>query len=142
MTAAKSGDNVKVHYTGKLDDGRVFDTSVDKEPLKFILGDGQLIPGFENAVQGMTVGDKKTIKIPAEDAYGPHRKELLVEISKEQLPQGMNAEIGQQLQAKQPDGQILVFTITDITEEKVMLDGNHPLAGQDLTFEIELVEIV
>ena len=142
MTKAKNGDTVKVHYTGKLDDGRVFDTSVNREPLEFKIGGGQVIPGFENAVIDMSKGENNTVTIPSDEAYGPHRKELLMEVKKEQLPPDFKPEIGGQLEAKQPNGQVLVVTITEVKEDTVLLDANHPLAGQDLTFEIELVEIV
>lgn len=142
MTKAKNGDTVKVHYTGKLNNGRVFDTSNNREPLEFKIGSGQIIPGFENAVIGMSKGDNNTANIPSDEAYGPHRKELVMEVGLEQLPPDFKPEIGGQLEAKQPNGQVIVVTITDIKEESVVLDANHPLAGQDLTFEIELIEIM
>jgi len=141
MVQAKSGDIVKVHYTGTLEDGTVFDTSVEREPLEFTLGQGQLIPGFEQAVIGMKVGDLKTIEIPADQAYGPHRDDLILVIERDQLPVDLDPKVGQQLQMMQADGRSIVVTITDVFETTVTIDANHPLAGKKLTFEIELVEI-
>ena len=140
MSPAKKGDNVKVHYTGKLDDGMVFDTSEGKAPLEFQMGQNQVIPGFEDAVVGMNPGDKKTFKIPCDQAYGERREELVAQIGREQFPDHLTLEIGQQLQVPQEEGPPMVVRITAVTEETVTLDANHPLAGQDLTFEIELVE--
>jgi len=142
MARAKYGDTVKVHYTGRLDDGTVFDASINGEPLQFTIGSGQIIPGFEQAVVGMNPGESKTVKIPAEDAYGQRREDLIIEVEKSQLPEGLKPEVGLQLQSRQPDGRIVVLTIADITESHVTLDANHPLAGKDLTFEIQLVEII
>ncbi|WP_254567489.1 peptidylprolyl isomerase [Oscillatoria sp. HE19RPO] len=141
MTQAKQGDMVKVHYTGKLDDGTVFDSSVDRDPLEFVLGEGQLIAGFEQAVLGMTPGESKTEKIPAEEAYGPHRDEMVVEVERQQLPDNIPLDVGQQLQIQQAPNQIIPVVITAISESKVTLDANPPLAGKDLIFEIELVGI-
>ncbi|MFC1938212.1 peptidylprolyl isomerase [Chloroflexota bacterium] len=140
-TKAKTGDTVKVHYAGTLKDGSVFDTSLDREPLEFTIGQGQLILGFEQAVIGMTVGEFKTVNIPADQAYGPHNNELISVIDRDNLPEGMNPEVGQQLQAQQPDGQTRVFIVIDISETSITVDANYPLAGEDLTFEIELIEI-
>jgi len=142
MARAKYGDTVKVHYTGRLDDGTVFDTSADGDPLQFTIGSGQIIPGFEQAVVGMNPGESKTVKIPAEDAYGQRREDLIIEVEKSQLPEGLKPEVGLQLQSRQPDGRIVVLTIADMTESHVTLDANHPLAGKDLTFDIQLVEII
>jgi len=142
MARAKYGDTVKVHYTGRLDDGTVFDTSANGDPLQFTIGSGQIIPGFEQAVVGMNPGESKTVKIPAEDAYGQRREDLIIEVEKSQLPEGLKPEVGLQLQSRQPDGRIVVLTIADMTESHVTLDANHPLAGKDLTFEIQLVEII
>ena len=142
MARAKYGDTVKVHYTGRLDDGTVFDTSANGDPLQFTIGGGQIIPGFEHAVVGMNPGESKTVKIPAEDAYGQRREDLVLEIEKSQLPEGLKPEVGLQLQSRQPDGRIIVLTIADISESHVTLDANHPLAGKDLTFDIQLVEII
>lgn len=141
MTPAKQGDMVKVHYTGKLDDGTVFDSSIDRDPLEFVLGEGQLIAGFEQAVLGMTPGESKTEKIPADEAYGPHREEMVVEVERQQLPENIPLDVGQQLQIQQAPNQIIPVVITAISESKVTLDANPPLAGKDLIFEIELVGI-
>jgi peptidylprolyl isomerase len=138
---ARNGDAVQVHYTGKLADGTVFDSSVGREPLEFTLGAGQMIPGFEKAVFGMKVGEKKTVTIPADEAYGPYRDDLVVEISREKLPSDMTPEVGQQLVMRQPDGTEIVVVITAVSDETVTIDANHPLAGKELTFEIELVKI-
>ena len=138
---AKIGDTVKVHYTGTLEDGSVFDTSLDREPLEFTIGQGQLIPSFEQAVIGMTVGESKTVNIPVEQAYGPYNEELIFVIDRDELLEGMNPEVGQQLQAQQPDGQTRIVTVIDISEISITVDANHPLAGKDLTFEIKLLEI-
>ncbi|MCT7985582.1 peptidylprolyl isomerase [Laspinema sp. A4] len=141
MTQAKQGDMVTVHYTGKLDDGTVFDSSLDRDPLEFVLGEGQLIAGFEQAVLGMTPGESKTEKIPADEAYGPHRQEMVVEVERQQLPDNIPLDVGQQLQIQQAPDQIIPVVITAISESKVTLDANPPLAGKDLIFEIELVGI-
>lgn len=141
MAQVKSGDTVKVHYTGKLEDGTQFDTSVDSDPLQFTVGSGQLIPGFEQAVLGMDQGDSKTVKIAADDAYGPHRPEMVLEVGQDQFPSHITPEIGQQLQMRQADNQPVVVTVTNVADNVVTLDANHPLAGQDLIFDIEVVEI-
>jgi peptidylprolyl isomerase len=141
MGQAKAGDTVKVHYTGKLDDGSVFDSSVDREPLEFTVGEGQVIPGFEDAVIGMNTGDSKTTHIPAGEAYGLHRPEMVIEVERGMFPAEMDPQVDQQVQLRQSNGQSFVATITDITEDNVTLDANHPLAGKDLTFDIQLVEI-
>lgn len=141
MTEANNGDTVKVNYTGKLDDGTVFDTSEEKGPIEFKLGEGQVIPGFEKAISGMKVGDSKTEKIPATDAYGPRRDELLMEVTKDQFPDNIDPEEGQQLQVRDPQGQAAQVVVQEVKDETVVLDANHPLAGQDLTFEIELVDV-
>lgn len=138
---AQDGDTVKVHYTGTLEDGTVFDASVEREPMGFTLGQGQLIPGFEEAVIGMKVGESKTVNIPVEQAYGPRRSDMIMELERDQLPEGIDPQVGQQLQTTQTDGRIVIATITDISGTTITIDANHPLAGQDLTFEIELVEI-
>lgn len=141
MTQAKPGDTVKVNYTGKLKDGRVFDTSFDREPIEFKLGEGNIIPGFENAVRGMEPGDQKTITIPADDAYGPHRDEMEVIVERDQFPDEFQPQVGEQLQISQPDGESVIVTVTNVSPESVTLDANHPLAGQDLEFDIQLVDI-
>ncbi len=141
MTQAKAGDNVKVHYTGKLDDGTVFDSSAEREPLQFSLGSGNVIPGFEEAIVGMAPGESKTATIPPDQAYGPQREELVITVEKEQIPTDLSVEIGQQLQISQNNGQVIPVIVTDVSDSKVTLDANHPLAGQQLTFDIELVEV-
>ena len=142
MAEAKNGDTVKVHYTGKIDDGTVFDTSVEREPMQFTIGEGQLIPDFEQAVVGMNPGESKAIQIPAENAYGPHHQEMIMEVERSQFPEDLKPEVGQQLQARQANGQDFVVTVMAVSDSKVTLDGNHPLAGKDLTFDIQLAEIV
>jgi peptidylprolyl isomerase len=140
MAQAQNGDTVKVHYTGKLEDGTQFDSSVNGDPLEFTLGEGRIIPGFEQAVLGMNPGDSKTIDIPADQAYGPYREELLMVVDREQLPPTIDPQVGQQLQVRQGD-EAFVVQITDVSDSDVTLDRNHPLAGEDLTFDIQLVEI-
>lgn len=141
MVQAKQGDTVKVHYTGKLGDGTIFDSSLDRAPLQFTIGSGDIIPGFETAVLGMNPGESKTQVIPTDQAYGPHLEEMVVTIDRQQIPPEIQPEIGQQLQIQQPDGQVLPVVITDVSTASVTLDANHPLAGEDLTFDIQLVEI-
>lgn len=142
MTQAQDGNTVKVHYTGKLDDGSVFDTSTGREPLEFTLGDGQLIAGFEEAVVGMSPGDTKTAAIPADEAYGEHDEDLVLQVQKTQIPAEIEPEVGQQLELRQEDGHSFQVVVADVGDDVVTLDANHPLAGEDLTFDIELVEIV
>jgi peptidylprolyl isomerase len=141
MAQAKQGDTVKVHYTGRLDDGKVFDSSASREPLQFTIGTGQVISGFEEGVVGMAPGDSKTVNIPADQAYGSHREDMTVQVPRKQLPEDMTPEVGDQLQMRSQTGQPVLVTITNIDEEAIELDANHPLAGEDLTFDIELVEI-
>ncbi|MDJ0733019.1 MAG: peptidylprolyl isomerase [Nostocaceae cyanobacterium] len=141
MSAAKLGDTVKVHYTGKLDDGTVFDSSADREPLQFSIGEGKVISGFEEAVVGMNPGDSKTTTIPSDEAYGPHRPELVMVVEKQQIPADVSVQVGQLLQVSQGNGQTVPVIVTDISDSNVTLDANHPLAGQELTFDIQLVEI-
>ncbi|MFU8860446.1 MAG: FKBP-type peptidyl-prolyl cis-trans isomerase [Cyclonatronaceae bacterium] len=141
MSKAKNGDTVKVHYTGKLNDGSVFDSSENREPLEFQLGSGQLIPGFEKAVTGMTVGESTSVTIPANEAYGEVNDELILSVEKNRLPADIQPEVGMQLQVQQPNGQPVPVVISDVTDEHVKLDANHPLAGKELTFDIEVVEI-
>ena len=140
MPQAKAGDTVRIHYTGTLHDGTVFDSSQGREPLEFTLGAGQVIPGFDTAVSGMEVGASRTVTIPAVDAYGPRRDDMVLAIPREQVPPNINPEVGAQLQVGQGQEQFLV-TVAEVNEREVVLDGNHPLAGEDLTFELELVEI-
>ena len=138
---ASDGDTVRVHYTGTLEDGTTFDTSVGREPIEFTLGEGKMIPGFEKAVYGLEVGKSKTVTIPAEEAYGPHRDDLVIVVEREQLPAKLDPKVDQQLQMQQTDGRTATVIVTDVSETTITVDANHPLAGKDLTFEIELVEI-
>ena len=135
------GDTVTVHYTLRLDDGTVYDTSARGEPLPFTLGDGKLLPGFEDALVGMRVRDSKTVRLPFEEAYGPYHHELVVEIDKSELPEGSQPVVGQQVQTTREDGTPLTVAITEVTETTVTLDANHPLAGQNLTFDVQLMGI-
>ena len=138
----EDGSTVKVHYTGTLDDGTIFDTSVEREPLEFIMGEGKVIPGFEAAVKDMEVGQSKTVTIPSKEAYGSYRDDLLfVPIEKSQLPEGLNPEVGQRLQMQQASGKMSIVTITDVAEKEITIDANHPLAGKNLTLKLELVDI-
>ncbi len=142
MATAQNGNTVKVHYTGKLHDGTVFDSSKQRnEPLEFTLGEGNMIPGFEKAVLGMEVGQSKTADIPSTEAYGPKTDEMVIEVPKKDVPEDISPEVGQQLAIKQADGRTVPVTITEVNDESITLDGNHPLAGKDLVFEIEVVEI-
>jgi FKBP-type peptidyl-prolyl cis-trans isomerase 2 len=141
MSAAKAGDTVKVHYTGTLNDGSQFDSSQGGEPLEFTLGSGQLISGFDTAVDGMTVGESKTVTIPSEQAYGAHNPEMMQQVPRSAMPSDLELETGMILTASGQDGQSLNFKVVEFDEEKVSVDGNHPLAGQDLTFDLELVSI-
>lgn len=138
---AKNGDTVRVRYTGKFDDGTVFDCSTDRAPLKFVLGMGQVISGFEEAVIGMRAGESKTVKIPADKAYGPRREEMVVSVKRKQFPTYIKPQVGQLLEVRESDRRGILVKVTGVSESDVTLDANHPLAGFDLTFEIELMEI-
>jgi peptidylprolyl isomerase len=142
MTQAKNNDSVKVHYTGKLKDGTVFDSSQDRNPLQFQLGQGQIIPGFEQAVMGMSVGEAKTVNIPSNQAYGPRQEELIQEVPRQQLPTDMEFQVGQRLQLGQEKEQPMIVEVTEVTDASIKLDANHPLAGKELIFDIELLEII
>jgi len=141
MAQAKTGDTVKVHYTGKLDDGTVFDTSANREPLQFTIGEGQLIPDFEQSVVGMNPGESKTIQIPSDNAYGPHHEEMVMVVDRKEFPENLEPTVDQRLQVRQQDGQEFAVTVIAVSETQVTLDGNHPLAGKDLSFDIQLTEI-
>lgn len=141
MAAAKDGDTVKVHYTGRLQDGSVFDTSQERDPLEFTLGQGQLIPGFEQAVVGMNVGDRTTIEIKPEDGYGLHREDMVEHVPRTEFPPHIEPEPGQMLRVTQPNGDDLVVMITSVSDDTVTVDANHPLAGKELIFDIEVMEI-
>jgi len=142
MSRVKENDTVKVHYTGKLNNGQVFDSSLERTPIEVTLGQGQLIPGFEKELVNMEVNEKKTVNVPKEEAYGDIREDLFHEIKKAELPEDIKPEIGMTLVAKNPDGTENQLRITDVKEESIVIDANHVLAGQDLTFELELIEIL
>ena len=141
LAKAKNGDTVTVHYTGRLADGTVFDSSRERDPLEFELGEGRVIPGFENAVRGLEPGASVTAEIPPADAYGEARDELVMTISAEQLPEDMDPQIGDQLEMRTQEGQAIPVRVVALEDDTITLDANHPLAGQELTFDIELVEI-
>ena len=141
MTEVKSGDTVNIHYTGTLDDGSQFDSSAGRDPLSFTVGAGQVIPGFDAAVTGMTVGEKKTVTIPADQAYGQPDPRAVQAIPRENIPAEIPLELGLMLQAQGPGGQPIPVTVGEITDTEVTLDANHRLAGKDLTFALELVSI-
>ena len=141
MNTVENGNTVTVHYTGTLNDGTQFDSSRTRDPLSFQVGDGQVIPGFDNAVVGMTIGESKTFTIPAEEAYGLKNEDAIQEVSKTRFPVGYDAEVGQTVTGQNEMGQNFQARIIAEAEESVTLDFNHPLAGQDLTFEVELVSV-
>lgn len=141
MSQAKKGDSVKIHYTGTLADGTVFDSSAGRDPLAFTLGSGQVIAGFDEAVLGMGIGDKKKVTIPAHKAYGEKNEEMIIEVPLEQVPPDLAPEVGQKLQMGGPNGELVVVKVVEVNEAVVILDANPPLAGKDLTFDLELVEI-
>ncbi len=137
----REGDIVRVHYTGRLTSGEVFDSSEGRDPLKFEVGAGMMIEGFDQAVIGMTAGEKKTVRIAPEEGYGPRFEEMVMEFPKANLPEDLVPELGMQLTLSNPDGEQWAVTITQVTEEMITLDGNHHLAGQELEFDIELVAV-
>lgn len=141
MTEVKSGDKVAIHYTGTLLDGTTFDSSDGRDPLEFEVGSGQIIPGLDVALPGMVVGDKKTVKIACQDAYGPLNPEMRQAIPREGIPADIPLEVGTTLQMQTPDGQALPVIVVELDEATVTLDANHPLAGKDLQFDIELMKI-
>jgi FKBP-type peptidyl-prolyl cis-trans isomerase 2 len=142
MQQAKKGDKVKVHYHGKLTNGETFDTSSGRDPLEFEIGSGSVIRGFDDGVRGMEVGQRKTINIPVEEAYGSRSDDMLIEFPKDRFPNDMQIEEGMQLMMSNGTGQNMPVIVTEIKENSVILDANHPLAGEELIFDIELVEIV
>ncbi len=141
MSQANQGDKVRIHYTGKLEDGTVFGSSVGQEPLEFTIGSGSVIPGVEIAIMGMEVGDKKTVTLPPDEAYGQRSDELVAQFHKSDLPDDLDAKVGDRLQMKRSDGQNIVVTVTNVGDDDITIDANPPLAGQTLTFELELVDI-
>lgn len=138
---AKIGDKVKVHFTGKTHDGSIFASSHEREPLEFELGGGALLPGVEKAVEGMEKGEKKDVTLPPEQSFGYHHDELIIVVDRGQFPEDFQPSVGLEFEVPQPDGSAAYFKILEVNSEKVKLDGNHPLAGQTLTFELELLEI-
>ena len=142
MSQAKEGDTVKIHYTGTLDDGSQFDSSAGRDPMEFVLGAGQVIPGFEKAVQGMNIGEKKSINIAPEEAYGSHDSELVLEVPRSNLPDDVEPVEGMALQAQDQSGKTINLTVKAVKAETITVDGNHPFAGEVLNFDIELVEIL
>lgn len=142
MTAVKAGDTVRIHYTGTLQDGTTFDSSQGRDPLEFTVGSGQIIPGLDKALPGMAVGDTKSVEVPCDEAYGPVQPEARQEMPRAQIPADIPLDPGTQLQMRSPAGQTIPVVVAEVTDETVTLDANHPLAGKDLTFDIELVELV
>jgi peptidylprolyl isomerase len=140
MTQAKNGDTVHVHLTGRLADGRVFATSENRAPLELILGEGRVLPGIDRAVVGMQTGTSKSVTIPAQEAYGGHHKELVRDLARDQIG-NLVPEVGDELELRQPDGETVIVRVISVSETSVTIDGNHRLAGEDLTFDIELVSI-
>ncbi|MCR8668642.1 peptidylprolyl isomerase [Aestuariibaculum sp. M13] len=141
MSQVKENDTVRVHYTGKLSDGQIFDTSAEREPLEATLGQGLLIPGFEKAIIDMKVNEKKTVTIPKEEAYGDIQEELFHKVDNAQLPEEVKPEVGMGLVSRGEDGREHQFRVAQVNDDHIIVDGNHPLAGQDLTFDLELIEI-
>ena len=141
MTQATAGCTVSIHYTGTLDDGSQFDSSEGRDPLTFQMGEGQIIQGLEAALEGMSVGEKKTVTIPAEQAYGPRHAEAVQEVPRDMVPDHIPLDLGTSLQLQTPNGSMMPVTVTAVTDEAVTLDANHPLAGQDLTFAVEVVSV-
>ena len=141
MAQAKAGDKVKVHYKGSLEDGSVFDTSEGHDPLEFEVGSGQVIVGFDEAVTGMEVGEKKKVLIPVDKAYGPYQNELVMTVPMEQVPPDLKLEVGLRLEVGGPSGEIMQVIVAEVNDDNVILDANPPLAGNDLNFELELVSI-
>ncbi len=142
MTVVNAGHTVKLHYTGSFDDGEVFDSSRETEPFEFEVGAGQVIPGFDNAVLGMKVGESKQVRLEEDEAYGPYNRDMVFDANRDQFEEGLSPEVGQQFQTKLEDGTPLLLTVKSVTEEKIVLDANHPMAGKALNFDLELVEIV
>lgn len=141
MSQAKAGDTVRIHYTGTLDDGTQFDSSADRDPLEFQLGSGHVIPGVEKAVEGMSIGDSKTVRLEPDDAYGQRHDELVQVVARRDFPDDLSLHEGAALKAERPDGKITQFIVTAVTDKTVTVDANHPLAGRALNFAIELVKI-
>jgi FKBP-type peptidyl-prolyl cis-trans isomerase 2 len=141
MTQVKPGDTVRIHYTGTLSDGSTFDSSEGRDPLEFVVGSGQIIPGLDDALPGMAVGEKKVVDVPADQAYGQPDPNARQAVPRAEIPAEIPLDLGTQLQVQTPQGQVMPVTVVEVTETEVTLDANHPLAGRDLTFAIELVAI-
>lgn len=141
MSQAQAGNTVKFHYTGKLDDGTVFDSSSDGEPLEVTVGQGEIIKGVDEALSGMAPGEEKQVTVTADEAYGPHRAELIQEVERAQIPEHVDVSVGNRLQGKDPSGRTLHLTVIGADDSKVTLDANHPLAGKDLTFDLKVVDV-
>ena len=141
MRQAREGDKVQVHYQGRLDDGTTFDSSQGRDPIEFTIGEGEVVPGFEQAVTGMTAGEKKTTTIAAEHAYGERMDDLMFSVSRDQVPEGMDVKVGDQLSVGLPNGESVPMQVASVDDDSLTLDANHPLAGKDLTFDLELVKI-
>ena len=142
MPQAKRGDTVRVHYSGKLEDGTVFDSSTSREPLEFTIGSGEVIPGVEQAVAGMEPGQTKSAEVPPEQGYGPHRDEMVAVIDQSRLPEDLDPAVGQRLSVQREDGGHLQVRVTDVSDRTITIDGNHELAGRNLHFDLQLVEVV
>jgi peptidylprolyl isomerase len=142
LAQAEQGDTVRIHYTGRLEDGTVFDTSRDRDPIQFTIGEGRLMPpGFEQAVVGMRPGESNTVRVPMEDAFGPYREEMVVMVDRDRFPGDLKLEVGQTLEITSSGGQRTLATVTNISDATVTLDANHPLAGKDLILDVRLIEI-
>jgi len=142
MAQARTGDHVKLSYTGKLDDGTIFATSAEANPLEFTLGNGTMLQAIEEAVEGMEMGEMKTVYVPADEAFGPWREELVQEIPKDSLPEDIDLEIGERVWVDQPGADPVMVSVMDVSDSTVTLDANHPLAGEDLVFDLELVDVI
>jgi len=141
MSQVKDGNTAKIHFTGKLENGEVFDTSLEREPMEFRVGNGDVMPGLEAGVVGMAIGDTKTIEIPPEQGFGARHEDLVVEVVKNLIPESVTPEVGQRMQVSKEEGEMIVVTIIDMSDDTVTLDANHPLAGHTLFFDVELIEI-
>ena len=142
MTQAKEDDTVRVHYTVRLDNDTIVGSTKSEEPLQFTLGKGQVLPGFEQAVMGMNSGESKTILVAADQAFGPHLDEMVVVVDRGRLPEGLNPKEGDKIQLQTRSGETMTVSVTDVSESTITIDGNHPLAGKDLIFDIEFLEVV
>ena len=142
MSQASAGQTVRIHYTAKLENGTLLDTSAERDPMEFELGSGRVITGLDNAVQGMTVGESKTVTLEADEAFGPHHDQLVVSVPNSELPDNLQPSVGMQLESRAPDGKITKLTVIEVADNFVTIDANHPLAGKVLQFDIELVEII